>query len=344
MHTFWMHTGKMAMLLGLLLALPSAAAQQSAAASATQSATLQPATPTEADWPDWVFAPVSDYPTTHLYAVGFGVSKATARQHALAEISLQVSADVNTLQRSVLARKRSAGATEIQDDFSQVTLLEALGLQLEQVEEQQSALLENADGSQVAVLLAVPKAAIVAGLHDRLRPLEALNFPFMDEASEQGRAQQLLWSLQYRQSIDDGLRLERAMAALDGGQPMARMHLEQLQREVQQVWQNMGVRVVANYELQPLVGALSTQLPAATDSVLWLRLTEQRKRGQKQGKFLEQRVVQVQLTSPTAPFTVYQQQQLRSVGEGASASAAEQAALRSMQQQLEQPLRAWLFL
>ena len=150
-----------------------------------------------AQWPQWVFAPTSDYPDTHLYGLGFGASKSAARQHALAEVVLQISTDVQVLQRSVMARAKSNDAVTVRDDFEQRSAIEALGVKVESIEEQRTAALQSPDGIEFAVLLAVPKEAIISSLHDQVRPFESLAFPYDDETA------QLLWALQYRQQILD---------------------------------------------------------------------------------------------------------------------------------------------
>ncbi|WP_417664010.1 hypothetical protein [Pseudidiomarina donghaiensis] len=290
-----------------------------------------------AQWPQWVFAPTSDYPDTHLYGLGFGASKSAARQHALAEVVLQISTDVQVLQRSVMARAKSNDAVTVRDDFEQRSAIEALGVKVESIEEQRAAALQSPDGIEFAVLLAVPKEAIISSLHDQVRPFESLAFPYDDETA------QLLWALQYRQQILDALRLERAMAALGGGQPMLRMQLEQLQRDVQSVWQVAGVRVIADRTLTSLVGGLSAQLPSAANDRLWVRLTQKKQTANKGNQFFERREVVVHVSPASTPTKVLQQQTLRAVGKGNSASQAEQDAEQQILDLLDRPLSVWLF-
>lgn len=292
---------------------------------------------TMAQWPQWVFAPSSDYPDTHLYGLGFGASKKAARQHALAEVVLQVSADVQVLQRSVLARSKTNTDVTVRDDFEQRSAIEALGVNLESIEEQRAAALQSPEGTEFAVLLAVPKEAIIQSLHDQVRPFESLAFPYDDETA------QLLWALQYRQQILDALRIERAMAALGGGQPMLRMQLEQLQRDVQSVWQVAGVRVIADRTLTQLVGGLSAQLPSAPQDRLWLRLTQKKQTARQGGQYFERREVVVHVSPASTPTKILQQQTLRAVGQGQTPSQAEQDAEQQILTLLDRPLSVWLF-
>jgi len=288
--------------------------------------------PTQAEqdaWPEWVFAPSSDYPDTHLYGLGFGSSKAIARQQALAEIALQISADVQVLQRSTL--------TSSANQFEQSSTLEALGVQLEQIEEQQSAYLSGSNGAEFAVLLAVTKSAIIESVRGQIQGFESLSFPYDDETA------QLLWALQYRQQLIDALRVERAMAALGGGEPMLRLQLEQLLNDVQSVWQIAGVRVIAERQLTPLVAGLNAQLPSAPTARLWLRLTQKKQTARQGEQFFERRELVVHVSPANSPTNIVQQQTLRALGQGATPSAATLDAEQQLLDLLNRPLSVWLF-
>lgn len=280
--------------------------------------------------PAWVFqAPVSD---SRLIAVGMGKTLAEARQSALANILLQVSQEVQVTTESRVQSRNGDGETL----FRQQSRGESLALDVGQADILQQ--WQGPDSGDLYLQLAIAKDDLARALLDRLDRLAALNFPTKGSETDQ-----LLWSLKFLESLDEGLRLERALAGLGQGQPRIRELLLRHRQASLAVWQSAGVRVIAKQALTSVAGVVSQRLPVSGKTVLWLQLDQQTHSRKVAGQTEVRQVLSFDLKQPAPPFTSYHRGELVVVGAGPDRNSAAQAAEQALYQKLNQSLASWLF-
>lgn len=304
---------------------------RSGLASMLVSLCLLSATPTRAAAiPDWYFQAPRE--GTQLKGVGSGETVAEARQAAVASILLRISQRVQA--NTELSLQSRNGETE--NSFRQSVEGESLMVDVGRSEIARE--FQDSDTGTVYLEVSVRKKDMVRALSDQLNKPGSLEFPHSSASAEQ-----LLWSLQFMESLDRGLRLERTLAGLGQPEPIIRDRLEANRKKALGIWQTAGVRIVAKNSLGNIASRLRKRIPESTNTVLWLQLDRQVYTRQITSGFEQKQVLSLHLKQAEPPFTGYAQAQLVGFGKGSDKASAARVAEQMIYQKLSQPLANWLF-
>ena len=275
-------------------------------------------------WPAWVHQLPED--DQALLSVGIANTREDARQQAQAELILSISNRSHIQQASVLSQVEGQASSS----FVQQSTVGSLPLELEGLE-----VIEHAQvNSQHAVLLHVRKANVIAALQDALAQV-SLQLP------PEAPVEQLIWALQHYAPTVQGLQIERALQSLDAGSHDIRRALLTQLDGVQSIWNKFSVRIIAQSETRLFGEALSRQVPAGGQELLWLQLEQQQQTGRKDAGFIDMRSLQLTLRLNQSPFTIIRQQSVQAVADATSPQAASIDVQRQLLEQLERPLYDW---
>ncbi|PFG52247.1 hypothetical protein ATG98_1255 [Marinobacter sp. LV10R520-4] len=280
--------------------------------------------------PAWIFEAPQSGPS--LQSVGSGNTVAEARQVALGNILLQVSQTLQANTRSIIESHNGVANTQ----FQQKAQGKSLNLDISQTKIARQ--WRDPDTSDVYLQIAVAKTDLVRALEDRLAKMAVLRFP--DTSSQ---TDQLLWALKHLESLDLGLRLDRALTALGAGQPDTRAHLAGNQKKAMSIWQTAGVRIIAKQSLDSISNLIRQRLPTSTNTALWLQLNQQTYHRLANGRTEIKKVLSINLKQPHSPFTSYYQREVVALAAGPDRSSAALAAEQALADKLNQPLANWLF-
>lgn len=280
--------------------------------------------------PDWIYNTSTS--SVQLEAVGSGSSLRAAKSAAVAEIIAQVSQSVSVKSLSVLEKRQDQTSQRFKQSMSTQTL--AIDINDVAVGKQ---FFDKSSGT-LYVKARIKKVELIRFLEDELTPLNELTFPEYSSS-----ANQVLWSLKYKASNEYGLRVERALNALGAGKPNSKKRLLDNLSAVANVWQNYGVRVIADSSLQSLSGVITQHIPTATEATLWLQLKPSFKIRQQHNTYQQKLDLSIELTQPRSPFKTYRQKNISVIGSGESESQAKENALQQVHTILDTPIQNWFF-
>jgi len=280
--------------------------------------------------PSWLAQPpvatTDDY-----FAVATGESIVRARQSALAEVAQQVA--VNLQSRTTQRLQKASG--ESNNQFVLQVNGQSLPLQFSNAEVIRQ--YQHQNSPKVSVLVKVPKQQVRNFLIDQLRLANQLQFPETSQPPEQ-----LLWVLRYKGTLKQAAAYKLALQQLDTDVSAFSRINSQLENLLA-AEQNLGVRVIASRELQPLANSIAQQLPNAAQADLWLQLEQQTQHRNTGNSFQQRRQLSVSLTSPKSPFREYHGMTLEVIGKGRTSQQAAQNAEQQLIVKLNRPFSDWLF-
>lgn len=303
-----------------LFAVSSVVAQPSVSLGLSASSSIAGAD----GWPAWVYQSAED--PRFLYGVGIAKSRQDARQQAQAELMLRISHHSLVEQVSELRQAEGVATTS----FMQQSTASSLPLELEGAQVVQHS---QIDGLH-AVMVRVSKTDVITSLQDALTVISRQPPP-------QQPIERLIWALQQHAQSIQGLQIERALQSLDAGSAKIRQDLNELVEHAQTILSTSSVRIVAQSGTTPFIEALTRQVPASGEELLWLQLDHQQHTGRQESKFAEQRSLQLTLRQSTSPFRIIRQHSLHAEALADSPQAASKDTEYQLIQQLERPLYSW---
>jgi hypothetical protein len=278
-------------------------------------------------WPAWVTeVQKSD---EYLIAVGIGESRLAAKQAALADITTQLSIDINTRQTQTLTKKDNTASRF----FKQETTLNSLPFTLAGIEE----LHFVKQGNAFALKMGVKKSVLVATLKSDLSALSYLVPPAKDAEKR------FVWALQNSHKLNLAVKKLAVLEHLAGLQQSIQSTLKHLLNEQSKALNAISCDVIGAFDVSEIKSALNDALPHSGDTQLWMRPQLRWQYAQNNNQHSAKATLTLALTQSSSPFRVLLQHDLHAQDSATTLENAKQKVIKNLVQQLKAPVSQWLF-
>lgn len=278
-------------------------------------------------WPAWVTeVQKSD---EYITAVGMGGSRLAAKQAALADITTQLSIDINTRQTQILTKKDNT----VSGFFQQETTLNSLPFTLAGVEE----LNYEVQGNFFALKIGVKKSVLAATLKSDLSELSYLVPPAKDAEKR------FIWALQNTHKLNLAVKKVAVLEYLTGAEPSIQTTLKHLLNEQSNALSAISCDVIGAFNISEIKSALNDALPHSGDTQLWMRPQLRWQYAQNNNQHSARATLTLALTQSSSPFKVLLQHDLYAQDSATTLENAKQKAIKNLVQQLKAPVSQWLF-
>jgi len=278
-------------------------------------------------WPAWVTeVQKSD---EYLTAVGIGESRLAAKQAALADITTQLSIDINTRQTQTLTKKDNTASRF----FQQETTLNSLPFTLAGIEE----LHFLQQGNAFALKMGVKKSVLVASLKSDLSALSYLVPP------AKNAEKRFIWALQNSHKLNLAVKKLAVLEHLAGAQLSIQSVLKDLLNEQSNALNAISCDVIGALDVNEIKSALNDALPHRGDTQLWMRPQLRWQYAQNNNQHSAKATLTLALTQSSSPFRVLLQHDLHAQDSATTLENAKQKVIINLVQQLKAPVSQWLF-
>ncbi len=271
-------------------------------------------------WPDWVINPATE--AGKITAVGIGQSSAEAKQNALADMTLQLTANVAVHQTQSLQANNSVS----QSSFVQNSQISSLALSFHGVEQRRS--IEQAD--QVAIELVADKQIIgkqiTAELHQLLADSQLVGEHCLATALRLNQTR-----INTLNSVLSVLQYPSQTAAINAAL-----------RQQQQCLAKYRIRLVGARETQDIAATAMAHLPLQGTSEVWFKPQLRWATATQNGQVMSRATFRFDFTESSSPYRSLLAGQLQVIGQASDEITAKDKAKQQLIELLRQPVSEWL--
>ncbi len=278
-------------------------------------------------WPDWVTK--SHKSDKYITAVGIGESRLAAKQAALADITTQLSVNVNTQQLQTLKKQNN----RVNNYFEQTTSLTSLPITLTGLEELNSINQNNL----FALKVGIKKATLIANLKSDLEGLERIDIP------KNNVEQRFIWALQKSEELNLASKKVALLEHLSGPKPFIKQILNKLLNEQSIGLGAIACDVIGANNISQIKSALNDALPHSGSTRLWVRPQLRWQYAQSDNAYLAKANLTIVLTRSVSPFKVLLQHNISAQESASTQEIAKQNAINHLVKQIKAPASQWLF-
>lgn len=278
-------------------------------------------------WPDWVTK--SHKSDEYITAVGIGESRLAAKQAALADITTQLSVDVNTQQLQTLKKQNN----RVNNYFEQTTRLTSLPITLTGLEELNSLNQNNL----FALKVGIKKATLIANLQTDLETLHQIVAP------KKNVERRFIWALQVTGKLNLASKKLALLEHLSGSKPFIKSTLNKLLKAHSLALDAVACDVIGANNISQIKSALNDALPHSGSTRLWVRPQLQWQFAHTNDKYLAKANLTIALTRSASPFKVLLQHDISAQESGSTREIAKQSVINNLVKQIKAPASQWLF-
>lgn len=279
------------------------------------------------NWPDWVTQPQKN--DEYITAVGIGESRLAAKQAALADITTQLSVDVNTQQLQTLKKQNN----RVNNYFEQTTSLTSLPITLTGLEELNSINQNNL----FALKVGIKKTTLIANLKSDLEGLERMDIP------KKNAEQRFIWALQKSGELNLASKKVALLELLSGSKPFIKQTLNKLLNEQSIGLGAVACDVIGANNISQIKSALNDALPHSGSTRLWVRPQLRWQYAQSDNAYFAKANLTIVLTRSVSPFKVLLQHDISAQESASTQEIAKQNAINNLVKQIKAPASQWLF-
>ncbi|MDX1729047.1 MAG: LPP20 family lipoprotein [Pseudoalteromonas tetraodonis] len=278
-------------------------------------------------WPDWVTSSNKD--DEYITAVGIDKSRSAAKQAAIADITTQLSIDVNTRQLQTLKKQNN----RVNNYFEQTTSLTSLPVTLTGLEELNSVNQNNL----FALKVGIKKATLIANLQSDLEALHQIVAP------QKNVEQRFIWALKMTGELNLASKKLALLEHLSGSKPFIKSTLNKLLQAHSFALDAVACDVIGANNISQIKSALSDALPHSGSTRLWVRPQLQWQFAHTNGKYLAKANLTIALTRSVSPFKVLLQHDISAQESASTREIAKQSVINNLVKQIKAPASQWLF-
>ncbi|WP_417763562.1 LPP20 family lipoprotein [Shewanella sp.] len=271
-------------------------------------------------WPDWVINPKAS--AGEIAAVGIGNTPAEAKQNALADMTLQLTANVVVQQSQSL----HANNGNSQSSFTQNSQVSSLALSFQGVEQRRT--VEQAE--QIAIELVANKQIIAKQITAEIYHLLA----------EQPQTTANCFAAALRLNRARINTLNSVLTVLE--YPTQTPAINHALQQQQQCLALYRVRLIGAREVQDIAAAAMAHLPELGTTEVWFKPQLRWATAKQNGQVMQRATFRFDFTESAAPYRSLLAGQLQVISHASDETTARNNAKQRLIELLRQPVSEWL--